>query len=100
MLEPTAIACVSMVDGQGSDALVEEPVMSTMMAIVVFSGSFGAATWSIYATLRPELARIADLLRHGPVETVPALPAFTARGTARVVSGRAVRSSAPMRAVA
>ena len=74
--------------------------MATTMAILVFSGALAAAVWTIYATLRPELARIADLLRHGPVETVPALPAFTVRGAARVVSGRSIRQSVPMRAAA
>jgi len=74
--------------------------MATMVAVVVFAASMAAAVWAIYATIRPELARIGDLLRHGPVATVPALPVATARVAAREAMVRAARTRARLRAAA
>ena len=79
---------------------LEEPEMATMVAVMVFAASMTAAMWTIYATVRPELARIGDLLRHGPVTSVPALPVATARIAARDAMARAARTPARLRAAA
>jgi hypothetical protein len=74
--------------------------MATFVAVMVFGGALAATVWAIVATLRPALARIVDLLRHGPAETVaiPALPAV--RSTLRDVRVRPVRRAMPLRAAA
>ena len=74
--------------------------MATMVAVMVFAASMAAAVWAIFATIHPELARIGDLLRHGPVTAVPALPTATARSAAREAMSRTARTPARLRAAA
>jgi hypothetical protein len=44
--------------------------MATMLAVMVFGTALAGAAWAIFATIQPEVARIGDLLRHGPVPGV------------------------------
>jgi hypothetical protein len=74
--------------------------MATTMAVLVFGGALSASVWAIAATVRPELDRIVDLLKHGPVAT-PSLPTLApARSSMRDVRVRSVRQVSRMRAAA
>lgn len=71
-----------------------------MVSVLVFGGALSAASWSMWTTVRPEMARIVDLLVHGPVVT-PMLPVpVAARSMARAIRMRPVLSPAPRRAAA
>jgi hypothetical protein len=74
--------------------------MATTMAVLVFGGALSASLWAIVATVRPELERIVDLLKHGPVLTPELVPAATARSSLREVRVRAIRRPASLRAAA
>jgi hypothetical protein len=74
--------------------------MATTMAVLVFGGALSASVWAMIATVRPQMDRILDLLKHGAVAR-SALPApAPARSTIRNVTVRSVRSHSSLRAAA
>ena len=73
-----------------------------ILSILVFGTALAASVYAIWATVRPEVARIADLLANGPVATpVMAVP-VPARSSLRNVTVRALPPTArfPRRAAA
>ncbi len=73
-----------------------------ILSVMVFGGALTASTYAIWATVRPELARIGDLLANGPVATPLVATPVPARTSLRSVRVREVAMSprSPQRAVA
>lgn len=71
--------------------------MTGIAIALLFGSAFLAAAWALYASIRPQLHRFADLL--GPVSMVPALPRRLSRVTVRAIPAR-LPARAPMRAAA
>ena len=71
-----------------------------ILSTVIFGGALTASGYAIWATVRPELARIADLLVHGPVATPLATAPVPSRTSARTVRVRdaALSPRSPLRA--
>jgi hypothetical protein len=61
-----------------------------VLSIFVFGATLAVSIYAIWATVRPELARIADLLANGPVAQPTSAGPVPARGNPRSVSVRAV----------
>ena len=74
--------------------------MATIMEMLVLGAALTAAVWAIFATIKPELARIADLLKHGPVATPAPVRNVAVRTIIRDVRVLPVRSQPPLRAAA
>ena len=74
--------------------------MATIVEVVVFGGALAATVWAMFATIRPRLDQIVDLLKHGPVATPALIPAVAARSSVRDVKVRSIRRVAPLRAAA
>jgi hypothetical protein len=71
--------------------------MTGFAVAMLFGATFAAAGWALYASIRPQLHRFADLFR--PASMLPVLPPRLSRVTVRAVPARlAVR--APLRAAA
>ncbi len=73
-----------------------------ILSILVFGAALAASTYAIFATLRPELARIADLLANGPVASATVANPVQARSNLRHVRVRGVVpvTAMPQRAAA
>lgn len=73
-----------------------------IVSILVFGGAFVASVYAIFATLRPELARIGDLLANGPVMIPTLVTPVPARSSLRNVRVRSLGSMPrlPLRAAA
>jgi hypothetical protein len=72
--------------------------MMTGFAITLLFGSaFVAATWAMFAAIRPQAHRFAELFR--PTSNLPALPPRLGRVTVRAVPAR-LPARAPLRAAA
>ena len=73
-----------------------------ILSILVFGVALVAALCTIWATVRPELARIVDLLANGPVTTPLVMAPVPARSNLRNVRVRGLVSAprSPLRAAA
>ena len=73
-----------------------------ILSVLVFGGALTASSYAIWATVRPELARIVDLLANGPVATPLVSAPVPARNSLRSVRVReaAMSPRSPQRAVA
>jgi hypothetical protein len=74
--------------------------MAMFMAVLVFGAALTVAVWAMYATVKPELARIRDLLIHGPVLSPAPARHMAVRSIVRDVRVSQVRSLALLRAAA
>lgn len=73
------------------------------MAIVaglVFGVTFALSAWAIWSTVRPNFARIVDLLANGPVPSLSLPAPVPARSSLRNVRMRSVSGRLPLRAAA
>ncbi len=61
-----------------------------ILSILVFGAGLAAAVYALVATVRPELARIIDLLANGPIATTTQPAPVPARSTLRNVTVRGV----------
>ena len=64
---------------------------------LLFGSAFVAAAWTLFASIRPQLPRFAELFR--PVQVAAPLPPRLSRVTVRAVPAR-MPARAPMRAAA
>lgn len=71
--------------------------MMSGLALMLFSGAFLAAIWTLVTSIRPQLPRFAALLR--PVPALPALPPRLSRVTVRAVPA-SLPKRMPLRAAA
>jgi hypothetical protein len=71
--------------------------MTGFAITMLFGSAFVAAAWTLYASIRPQLPRFAELFR--PASNLPALPARLSRVTVRAVPAR-LPARAPLRAAA
>ena len=74
----------------------------TILSILVFGAALSAAAYSMWATVRPEFARIVDLLTNGPVPSPMLAAPVPARSSLRNVTVRSLPtpSRSPRRAAA
>lgn len=79
--------------------MTKETAMTTIVAWLLFATAFGAACWTIWATVAPQARRIVELLAHGPVEALPA-PVTSRSGARGPLRRREVPRPAPLRAAA
>jgi hypothetical protein len=71
-----------------------------IVSFLVFGAALAASVWAMVATVRPQVARIVDLLVNGPVMT-PLAPALVpGRSRVRNVTPRQLYSSVARRAAA
>lgn len=71
--------------------------MTGLAVAMLFGVTFAAAGWALYASIRPQLHRFAELFH--PASMLPALPPRLSRVTVRAVPARPV-APAPLRAAA
>ncbi|MCX8477566.1 MAG: hypothetical protein MT490_17390 [Sphingomonas sp.] len=71
--------------------------MTGFAVAVLFGATFATAGWALYASIRPQFHRFADLFR--PTSMLPALPPRLSRVTVRAVPAR-LAARAPLRAAA
>ena len=71
--------------------------MTGFAIALLFVSAFIAAGWTLYASVRPQLHRFAELFR--PVVVLPQLPPRLGRVTVRAVPAR-LPARAPLRAAA
>ena len=72
-----------------------------ILSILVFGAALAVSAYVIYTTIRPELARIVDLLANGPVAMPTLVSPVPARSTIRNVRVRALPAARqPLRAAA
>ncbi|MBB5709177.1 hypothetical protein [Sphingomonas xinjiangensis] len=73
--------------------------MAILGTYLLFVAVFAASIWTLFASVRPQLHRFAELAR--PVSILPALPPRLSRVTVRAMPARMpIRPSPPQRAVA
>ncbi|AQR73236.1 hypothetical protein [Sphingomonas sp. LM7] len=60
--------------------------MTGFAIALLFGSAFVAAAWTLYASIRPQLPRFAELLL--PASALPALPPRLSRVTVRAVPAR------------
>jgi hypothetical protein len=71
--------------------------MTGFAIALLFGAAFAAAAWTLYASIRPQLHRFAELFGQMPV--APFLPPRLSRVTVRAVPAR-LPTRAPLRAAA
>jgi len=71
--------------------------MTGFAIILLFGTAFIAATWAMFASIRPQAHRFAEMFR--PISTLPALPPRLGRVTVRAVPAR-LPARVPLRAAA
>lgn len=72
--------------------------MAGFAIALLFGAAFVSAAWAMFATIRPQLHRFAELF--DPVTVLPALPPRLGRVTARMVPARMPARPKPLRAAA
>ena len=73
----------------------------TILSILIFGATLAASVYAIWATVKPELARIVDLLVNGPVAMPVMAAPVPARSSLRNVTVRSLPTArAPQRAAA
>jgi hypothetical protein len=60
--------------------------MTGFAVLMLFGSAFALSAWTMFATIRPQAHRFAELFR--PVSNLPALPPRFARVTVRAVPAR------------
>lgn len=71
-------------------------MMTGIAVALLFVAAFAVSAWTLFASIRPQLHRFAELFGQAPV---PALPARLSRVTARTVPAR-LPARQPLRAAA
>jgi hypothetical protein len=71
-----------------------------ILSIFVFGATLATSVYAIWATVRPELARIIDLLSNGPVATQMIAAPAPARSSLRNVRVQAMTLRSTRRAAA
>lgn len=73
--------------------------MATLGVYLLFGSVLAASVWTLFASVRPQLHRFAELAR--PASTLPSLPPRLSRVTVRAMPARMpARLAAPQRAAA
>jgi hypothetical protein len=72
--------------------------MATLGVFLLFGAALAASIWTLFASVRPQLHRFAELSR--PISTLPALPSRLSRVTVRAMPARMPSRPLPQRAAA